>query len=406
MAEEKKDYYEVLGVSRDASQSEIKSAYRKLAKKYHPDMNPGDKNAEEKFKEASEAYSVLGDENKRKQYDQYGFSAFEGGAGGGGFDFDMGDMGDIFGDLFGDFFGGGRSRARGNRPVRGQDTEKSVTISFEDAIFGTDKKITIEHYKDECAACHGSGAKPGTSPVTCPKCGGSGQIVQSQRSLFGMVQNVTTCPDCHGTGKIIKEKCADCGGTGYINSRKTIMVNIPAGIDNGQSIRISGKGEPGLNGGPRGDLFVHVSVRPSREFSRDGINLYSTVPLSLTQASLGTEITIKTVDGDVTQEIKPGTQPGARIRLKGKGVPSLRNKNMRGDQIVTLNVKVPSKLTAAQKEILMEFDKTLKESERAVKDDPAYEDSVSENDSEFEELKDEAEDKVKSIFGKKRKKKK
>ena len=243
---EKRDYYEVLGVDRGADDATIKKAYRQLAKKYHPDMNPGDKEAEKKFKEASEAYSVLSDPEKRRQYDQFGHAAFEqggGGAGGfGGFDFNGGDMGDIFGDIFGDFFGGGRKRsAAGNSPMKGANIRASVRISFEEAVFGCEKELELT-LKDECKTCHGTGAKPGTNPETCPKCGGKGQVVYTQQSLFGMVRNVQTCPDCNGTGKIVKEKCPDCRGTGYIASRKKIQVTIPAGIDNGQSIRIREKG--------------------------------------------------------------------------------------------------------------------------------------------------------------------
>ena len=250
---EKRDYYEVLGVSKGASHSEIKAAYRKLAKKYHPDMNPGDKEAEAKFKEASEAYAVLSDADKRRQYDQFGHAAFDGGAGGaGGFDFGGMDMGDIFGDIFGDFFGGGRSRGQSNGPMKGQNIRTSVRITFEEACFGVDKEIDVT-LKEECATCHGTGAKPGTSPETCKKCGGKGQVVFTQQSLFGVVRNVQACPDCHGTGKIIKERCSDCSGSGYISKRKKISVSIPAGIDNGQCVRIRDKGEPGVNGGQRGD---------------------------------------------------------------------------------------------------------------------------------------------------------
>ncbi|MCR5624196.1 MAG: molecular chaperone DnaJ [Lachnospiraceae bacterium] len=357
---DKRDYYEVLGVSKDASESEIKSAYRKLAKKYHPDMNPGDKEAEAKFKEASEAYAILSDEDKRHQYDQFGHAAFEGGAGGGGFDFDSFDMGDIFGDLFGSFFGGGggRSRSGGNGPMRGQNVRVSVRVTFEEACFGTDKEITV-NLKEECKSCHGTGAKPGTSPVTCEKCGGKGQVVMTQQSLFGMVRNIQTCPDCHGTGKIIKERCPDCNGSGYTSSRKKISVTIPAGIDDGQSIRIRDKGEPGINGGPRGDLFVEVSVLRHPKFQRQGTDIYSTVPITFGQAALGGDIRIQTIDGEVIQKIKAGTQTDSRIRLRGKGVPSLRNSQLRGDHYVTLVVQVPTKMNADQKDKLIEFDKAM-----------------------------------------------
>lgn len=363
---EKRDYYEVLGVSRGASDSEIKSAYRKLAKKYHPDMNPGDKEAEVKFKEASEAYAVLSDAEKRRQYDQFGHAAFEGGAGGGGgFDFSGMDMGDIFGDLFGDFFGGGRSRAS-NGPMKGSNVRTSVRITFEEACFGCEKELDLT-LKEECSTCHGSGAKPGTSPQTCPKCGGKGQVVFSQQSLFGMVRNVQTCPDCRGTGKIIKDRCSDCGGSGYISKRKKISVSIPAGIDNGQSVRIRDKGEPGVNGGPRGDLLVEVVVSRHPVFQRQGMDIYSEAPISFAQAALGGDVRIKTVDGEVEYTVKAGTQTNTRVRLRNKGVPSLRNKQVRGDHYVTLIVQVPTKLNGEQKELLKQFDEAMQGKETAEK---------------------------------------
>lgn len=359
---DKRDYYEVLGVSKTATDAELKKAYRALAKKYHPDINPGDKEAEAKFKEASEAYAVLSDADKRRQYDQFGHAAFEqggGGAGGfGGFDF-SGDMGDIFGDIFGDLFGGGRSRRSYNGPMQGANVKISMRISFMEAVFGVDKKIQMG-LKDECPHCHGSGAKPGTSPQTCTKCGGKGQVAYTQQSLFGTVRNVQPCPDCHGTGKIIKEKCVDCGGTGYIKNNKTIEISIPAGIDNGQSVRIKGKGEPGINGGPRGDLLVGVEVERHPIFQRQGYDIYTTVPISFADAALGADITIKTVDGDVTQTIRPGTQTDARITLRGKGVPTLRSKTMRGNHYVTLVVQVPERMNSEQKEALRKFDALMK----------------------------------------------
>ena len=356
MAETKRDYYEVLGVDRNADAATIKKAYRQLAKKYHPDMNPGDKEAEQKFKEAAEAYSVLSDDNKRRQYDQFGHAAFEqGGGGAGGFDFNGADMGDIFGDIFGDLFGGGSRRRANNGPMKGANLRASVRITFEEAVFGCEKELELS-LKDECTNCHGTGAKPGTSPETCPKCGGRGQVVMTQQSLFGMVQNVTTCPDCGGTGKIIKEKCTSCGGTGYTSSRKKIKVSIPAGIDNGQCVRIAGKGEPGTNGGPRGDLLVEVVVQRHPIFQRQDMNIYSTAPMSFAQATLGGDVRISTIDGDVMYNVKPGTQTDTRIRLKGKGVPSLRNKSVRGDHYVTLVVQVPTKLNNEAKEALKAFD--------------------------------------------------
>lgn len=358
MAEQKRDYYEVLGVDRSADDATIKKAYRQLAKKYHPDANPGDKEAEAKFKEASEAYAVLSDSEKRKQYDQFGHAAFDGGAGGagaGGFDFSGMDFGDMFGDIFGDFFGGGSRRGASNGPMKGANLRTSVRITFEEAVFGCEKEIDMV-LKDECTTCGGTGAKPGTSPETCTKCGGKGKVVFSQQSLFGMVQNVQTCPECNGSGKIIKDKCTSCRGTGYTSSRKKIKVSIPAGIDNGQSVRIRDKGEPGVNGGPRGDLLVEVIVSSHPIFQRQDMNIYSTAPVTFAQAALGGEIRINTVDGDVLYEVKPGTQTDTKIRLKGKGVPSLRNKGVRGDQYVTLVVQTPTGLNNEAKEALRHFD--------------------------------------------------
>lgn len=353
---EKRDYYEVLGVPKNASDADIKKAFRTLAKKYHPDMHPGDKECEEKFKEAQEAYAVLSDAEKRKQYDQFGHAAFDGtGGGAGGFDFSGMDMGDIFGDIFGDFFGGGSRRRTNDGPMKGSNLRTSVRITFEEAIFGCEKEIEMV-LKDECHTCHGTGAKPGTTPETCPKCGGKGKVVFTQQSFFGTVQNVQTCPDCGGSGKIIKDKCPDCRGTGYIASKKKIQVSIPAGIDNGQSVRIREKGEPGINGGPRGDLLVAVVVSRHPTLQRQDMNIYSTAQISFAQAALGGEIRIHTVDGDVLYEVKPGTQTNTRIRLKGKGVPSLRNKSVRGDHYVDLVVQTPTGLSADAKEALRQFD--------------------------------------------------
>lgn len=354
---DKRDYYEVLGVDRNADDDTLKKAYRKLAKKYHPDMNPGDKEAEAKFKEATEAYGVLSDPDKRRQYDQFGHAAFENGGGGaGGFDFDFGNMGDIFGDIFGDFFGGSsRGRSSGNGPQRGANLRAVVHLTFEEAVFGCRKELELT-LKDTCTTCHGTGAKPGTQPETCPNCGGSGQIRRTQQSIFGMVQNIETCPNCGGSGKIIKEKCTNCHGTGYTSSRKKIQVEVPAGIDDGQSIRIRDKGEPGRNGGPRGDLLVQVSVASHPQFQRNGMDIYSAAPLTFAQAALGGDIRIPTVDGDVVYTVKAGTQTDTRIRLRGKGVPSIRNKNVRGDQYVTLIVQTPTQLSAEAKEALRAFD--------------------------------------------------
>ena len=360
---EKRDYYEVLGVPKDADDAAIKKAYRQLAKKYHPDINPGDKEAEAKFKEASEAYAVLSDADKRRQYDQFGHAAFDGSGGGtGGFDFgNMGDMfgSDIFGDIFGDLFGGSSSRRRNNNgPMRGSDVRTNVRITFAESVTGTSKKLDIV-LKETCNTCHGTGAKPGTSPENCSKCGGKGQVVYTQQSLFGMVRNVQPCPDCKGTGKIVKEKCPDCYGSGYVSTKKTIEVTIPAGIDDGQCVRIQGKGEPGINGGPRGDLLVAVMISPDPEFRRDGYNIMSNVRISYPKAVLGGEIKVRTVDGEVIYEVKPGTASGTNVRLKGKGMPTVRNKEVRGDHYITLIVDVPSKLTAEQKEALVNYEKLL-----------------------------------------------
>lgn len=360
MAETKRDYYEVLGVEKNADDAALKKAYRALAKKYHPDVNPGDAEAEKKFKEASEAYAVLSDPEKRRQYDQFGHAAFEGGAGGaggfGGFDFSGADFSDIFGDIFGDFFGGGSRRGRANNgPRQGASIRKGIRITFEEAVFGCEKELDVV-LKEPCKTCNGSGAKPGTTPETCPKCGGRGQVTYTSQSFFGTVQNVQTCPDCQGTGRIIKEKCSDCGGTGYVSTRKKISVTIPAGIDNGQSIRIREKGEPGINGGPRGDLLVEVTVSRHPVFGRQDMHIFSTAPISFAQAALGGDVRIKTVDGDVLYTVAPGTKTDTKVRLKGKGVPSLRNKNVRGDHYVTLVIQTPEHLSAEAKEALRKFD--------------------------------------------------
>lgn len=358
---EKRDYYEVLGVGRNATDDELKKAYRKLAKQYHPDANPGDEAAAQKFAEISEAYSVLSDKQKRSQYDQFGHAAFNGGAGGaggfGGFDF-SGDMGDIFGDIFGDFFGGGRSSARRNGPMKGANISATVRIKFEEAVFGVEKELELT-MKETCPTCGGSGAKPGTSPKMCPKCGGKGQVVYREQSLFGQVQSVRTCPDCNGSGQIITDKCPDCRGTGYRPERKKISIKIPAGIDNGQVYRIRGKGEPGINGGERGDVLVEVQVSQHPIFKRQQNDIYSTVPISFAKAALGGTITIQTLDGEVEQDIKAGTQTGTRIRLKGRGVPNLRSHNIRGDHYVTLVVQVPTSLNAEQREALQRFDEAM-----------------------------------------------
>ena len=356
MAESKRDYYEVLGVAKTATDEDIKKAYRVLAKKYHPDMNPGDATAADKFKEASEAYAVLSDPEKRRQYDQFGHAAFDGQSGfGGGFDFSGMDFSDIFGDLFGDFFGGGTRRSTRGGPSRGANLRTSVRITFMESITGCDKDLEIT-LKDPCPTCKGTGAKPGTNPQTCTKCQGKGQVVFTSQSFFGTVRNVQTCPECGGSGKIIHEKCADCRGTGFISGRKTIQVSIPAGIDNGQSVRIREKGEPGTGGGARGDLLVEVIVSPHPTFLRQDYDIYSTVPMSYAVAALGGSVVIDTVDGKVIYDVKPGTATGTRVRLRGKGVPSVRDKNVRGDHYVTLVTKTPERLSKEAKELLKQFD--------------------------------------------------
>ncbi len=370
MAEQKRDYYEVLGVSKDADDAALKKAYRVLAKKYHPDANPGDKQAEAAFKEINEAYSVLSDPKKRAQYDQFGHAAFDprmgGGSGGGFYEGSAADFGDIFGDLFGgggdifgSFFGGGRGTQRAaNAPMRGANVHATVRLSFEEAVFGCKKKITID-YKEECETCKGSGAKPGTSPETCPTCKGQGKIVKTSRTAFGTMQNVQVCPNCHGSGKIVKEKCTSCNGTGYKRVRKSFEVSIPAGIDNGLSVRMPQGGEPGVNGGERGDLLVECIVSPHPIFKRQESNIFSTVPISFVTAALGGTIRINTVDGEVEYTVKAGTQTDTRVRLAGKGVPSLRNPKVRGDHYVTLVVEVPTKLNEQQRAALKSFDEAM-----------------------------------------------
>lgn len=365
MAEVKRDYYEVLGVDKNADDAALKKAYRNLAKKYHPDVNPGDSEAEKKFKEASEAYAVLSDPDKRRQYDQFGHAAFEqgggGGAGGfggfGGFDFSSADFSDMFGDIFGDLFGGGARRGGRsyNGPTQGANIRKGIRITFEEAVFGCEKELEVV-LKEPCTTCNGTGAKPGTSPETCPQCGGRGQVVYTQQSFFGTVQNVQTCPNCHGSGKVIKEKCNSCSGTGYTSVKKKISVTIPAGIDNGQSIRIREKGEPGTNGGPRGDLLVEVTVSRHPIFGRQDMHIFSTAPITYAQAALGADVRIKTVDGEVLYTVAPGTKTDTKVRLKGKGVPSLRNKDVRGDHYVTLVIQTPERLSSEAKELLRKFD--------------------------------------------------
>lgn len=353
---EKRDYYEVLGTNKNATEAELKKAYRKMAIKYHPDQNPGDKEAEEKFKEVNEAYEVLSDPQKRAKYDQFGHAAFEqGGMGGGaGFDgFDMGDLGDIFSSMFGGGFGfGGSTRKSG--PRRGRDVNVNIQLKFEEAIFGCKKEISVP-IMDECETCHGTGAKPGTHAESCSKCHGTGQERVVQQSMFGAVTSVRPCSACQGTGKIIKDPCTTCRGTGRVKKTKKYEINIPKGIDNGQTIRLAGKGEIGEQGGGYGDLLVTVYVQPDRMFIRKGNDIYSEVPITFVQAALGAEISIKTVDGEQKYTVKPGTQPNTVITLRGVGVPSLRNPKVRGNQVVTLKVQIPTNLTEHQKDLLKEF---------------------------------------------------
>lgn len=352
---DKRDYYEVLGVSKGASDDEIKKAYRREAKKYHPDLHPGDKEAEAKFKEINEAYGVLSDSEKKSRYDQYGHAGVDPnfGAGGGGFGggFDGFDFGDIFSDIFGGFGGGGRRR---NGPVRGQDVRQVIDITFEEAAFGCKKKITLTQ-QEKCSSCGGSGAKPGTQPVTCSKCGGSGQVRTQTRTPLGYMTNVTTCPQCHGTGTVISDPCRDCHGTGKVRKTKTIEIDIPAGIDNGQTMQLAGKGEPGDRGGPSGDLLITIRIKPHQMFKRDGYNVYIDLPITFVDAAIGATVKVPTLDGLVEYDIPEGTQPGSVFRLRGKGIPYIRGKN-RGDEFVTVDVEVPKGLSVKQKELLKEFE--------------------------------------------------
>ncbi len=352
---DKRDYYEVLGVSKGASDDELKKAFRKEAKKYHPDLHPGDKEAEAKFKEINEAYEVLSNPEKRQKYDQFGHAGVDsnygaGGYGGSGF----GDFGDIFSDIFGGGFGFGGSGGRRNGPRRGNDVRQVVTISFEEAAFGCKKKINITKQED-CPTCKGTGAKPGTSAETCSHCHGTGQIQTQQRTILGYMTNVTTCPHCQGSGKIIKDPCRDCRGTGKVRKTRTVEIDIPAGIDDGQTMQLSGQGEAGERGGPSGDLLITVRVRPHQMFERSGNDVYLNMPVTFVQAALGATLTVPTLDGVVEYDIPEGTQSGTRFRLRGKGIPFIRGKN-RGDQYVTVEVEVPKNLSQRQKEILREFD--------------------------------------------------
>ena len=362
MAQEKRDYYEVLGVSKGASEDEIKRAYKKLARKYHPDMNPGDKEAEEKFKEVNEANEVLSDPDKKARYDQFGFAGVDpnygagGGYGAGGFDF--GDLGDIFGSFFGGGFGGGGQRRR-NGPQRGESIRMSVSVDFIEAAFGCEKEVTVER-SEQCPTCKGNGCAPGTTPEVCPDCHGSGAVTQSQRTPFGVMQTQAVCGKCRGTGKIIHQPCPDCRGSGRARKRKTVKVNIPAGIDNGQTISLRGQGHAGKNGGPSGDLLITVMVKPHDIFRREGTSVFCEAPITFTQAVLGAEMEIPTIDGKVKYTIPEGTQTGTVFRLRGKGIPVL-NGHGRGDQYVTVTIETPRGLNREQKEALKKFSETLGE---------------------------------------------
>ena len=352
---EKRDYYEVLGVRKDATQDEIKKAYRKLTKENHPDLHPGDKACEERFKEANEAYEILSDEEKRKKYDQFGHAAFDpnAGYGAGGFgDFGgFGGFGDIFSDIFGGF--GGATRANPNAPRKGESLRATVNISFEEAAFGCKKEVTVGRV-EPCADCKGTGCAPGTTPEICPDCKGTGQVTVSQRTPFGMMQSSSPCSKCRGTGKIIHQPCKTCRGMGSVRRQHKIEVNIPAGIDDGQTISKPGGGNAGVNGGPAGDLLVSVIVRPHARFERDGTSVLLEQEISYAQAALGAEVEVPTLDGKVKLTIPEGTQPGAVFRLRGRGIPYLRGSG-RGDQFVSVTVKVPKNLTGSQKELLRQF---------------------------------------------------
>ena len=357
---EKRDYYEVLGLAKGASESEIKSAFRKKAMQYHPDKNPGDKKAEEKFKEVNEAYGVLSDPDMKNKYDRFGHAGVNPGAGFGGSGFGgfgTGGFDDIF-DIFGGMFGGGYSQSRRrNAPMKGRDLQKAITITFEEAAFGAKKQVTINKYV-ECEACQGSGAAAGSDKVTCPKCGGSGEIRTTQRTPFGQFQSVTACDRCEGTGKIIETPCAECGGTGKVRKDVTMSVDIPAGVDNDSVISIKGQGEPGINGGLYGDLYIAMTVKPHKLFKRKGQDLWLEIPVSFAQAALGDELIVPTLSEKVSYTIPAGTQPETVFRLKGKGIRSLRGNKM-GDMYVKVILEVPIRLNSKQKKLIEELGDSL-----------------------------------------------
>ena len=353
---EKRDYYEVLGLSKGASDDEIKKAYRKLAKENHPDLHPGDKACEERFKEIGEAYEILSDPDKKARYDQYGHAAFDPNSGfGGGFGGfgDFGDLGDILGNIFGGFGFGGSTQQRRNAPQRGESLRVRLSIGFEEAAFGCTKEINVPRIED-CEDCGGTGCKPGTSTETCPDCGGAGEVRVQQRTPFGVMASTTPCRRCGGTGRLVKEPCPTCGGKGKVRKQRTISVNIPAGIDDGQTISLRGQGHAGVNGGPKGDLLITVSVKAHPLFERDGSSILYEMPISFVQAALGAEVEVPTLDGKVKYTIPEGTQTGTTFRLRGKGVPYL-NGSSRGDQYVTVNIETPKNLNKEQKELLRKF---------------------------------------------------
>lgn len=362
---EKRDFYEVLGLQKGASDDEIKRAFRKLAVKYHPDKNKGNEEAEEKFKEINEAYQVLSNPEEKAKYDQFGHAGMDGGFGGGagGFGgFDMGDMGgfgDIFESFFGGGFGGGGSQRRKNAPRRGSDLEYTLTITFEEAMSGVEKKFSITR-TESCETCHGTGAKPGTSKKTCSKCGGAGQIRVQRQTPLGTFASTAACDACHGAGEIIDSPCPECRGKGTARKSRSITVNIPAGVDTGNVLTLRGQGDHGTNGGPAGDLYVRINVKPSAVFKREGTDIYYDYKMSMTRATLGEEITVPTIDGNVKYTVPAGTQPGTRFRLKGKGVPRI-NSTTRGNQFVNIIVEVPENLNKEQREALKAFMATIGE---------------------------------------------
>ena len=361
MADNKRDYYEVLGLSKGASADEIKKAYRGLAKKYHPDMNPGDKEAEAKFKEVNEAYAVLSDDEKRQKYDQFGHAAFDPASGAGGFGgFGGFDGGFDFSDLFSSFFGGGRSSQQTrNAPQRGDDVATRVTVSFEEAAFGTRKEVNFARVEG-CKECGSTGAAKGTKPETCQNCKGRGHVTVQQQTIFGYTQTQKACSSCRGTGKIIKTPCQNCNGKGFIKINKKLEVNIPAGIDTYQNIVLRGQGSAGRNGGPSGDLIIEVRVKNHDFFTREGNDLYCEVPISFTEAALGADIYIPTLGGGKEKITVPeGTQSGKSFTLKGKGIVDINNPKRAGNIIVTVNVETPKNLNAEQKKILRSFEETF-----------------------------------------------